>query len=49
MGLTTLASGSGYALRVKPPAKGRLTYRVYKGADANHLNAASATLTVTVR
>ena len=45
----TLTSGSGYTLRVKPPARGRLTYRVYKGADADHLSAASAKLTFTVR
>ncbi|HTE71037.1 MAG TPA: hypothetical protein VK942_20150 [Actinomycetes bacterium] len=45
----TLTSGSGYTLRAKPPTRGRLTYRVYKGADTDHTSAASPNLTVTVR
>jgi hypothetical protein len=44
-----LASASGYTLRARPPVRGRLTYRVYKAADADHVKAASGTLTVTVR
>ena len=45
----TLTSASGYTLRARPPVRGRLTYRVYKAADADHVKAASGTLTVTVR
>ena len=41
------ATISSYTLRVKPP-KGRLTYRVYKSADRDHVAAASANQTVTV-
>jgi hypothetical protein len=44
-----LTSRSGYTLRVKPPVKGRLTYRVFKGADADHRSAASQNLIFTVR
>jgi hypothetical protein len=44
----TLTATSGYTLRATPPVKGTLTYRVYKGADADHAAAASATQTVTV-
>jgi serine protease len=44
----TLTSRSGYTLRATPPIKGRLTYRVYKGADRDHAAAASARQTVTV-
>jgi hypothetical protein len=43
-----LSSGSGYSLRAKPPSRGRLTYRVYKGADGDHVAAASASQAVTV-
>jgi hypothetical protein len=39
---TTLTSGSGYTLRVTPPARGQLTYRVYKGADRDHAASGSA-------
>jgi hypothetical protein len=46
---TTLTSGSGYTLRVEPQTRGRLTYRVYKFADADHLGGASASQAVTVR
>jgi hypothetical protein len=45
----TLTSASGYTLRARPPVRGRLTYRVYKAADADHVKAASGTLAVTVR
>jgi hypothetical protein len=44
----TLSSTSGYSLRAKPPTKGKLTYRVYKSADRDHLASASANQTVTV-
>jgi hypothetical protein len=44
----TLSSTSGYGLRAKPPVKGRLTYRVYKSADRDHLASASANQTITV-
>jgi hypothetical protein len=44
----TLSSTSGYSLRVKPPVKGRLIYRVYKSADRDHLASASAKQTVAV-
>ena len=44
----TLTSGSGYTLRAKPPVRGRLTYRVYKSADADHAVGASAIQTVRV-
>jgi hypothetical protein len=43
----TLSTTSTYTLRVKSP-KGRLTYRVYKSADRDHLAAASANQTLTV-
>ncbi|HEU4399484.1 MAG TPA: carboxypeptidase-like regulatory domain-containing protein [Actinomycetota bacterium] len=43
----TLSTGSRYTLRAKPP-KGRLTYRVYKGADRDHVASASARQAVTV-
>jgi hypothetical protein len=43
----TLSSGSRYTLRATPP-RGRLTYRVYKGADRDHAAAGSARQTVTV-
>jgi hypothetical protein len=43
-----LSSGSGYTLRAKPPTRGRLTYRAYKGADGDHVAAASANQAVTV-
>jgi hypothetical protein len=43
-----LSSGSGFALRAKPPTRGRLTYRAYKGADGDHVAAASANQAVTV-
>jgi hypothetical protein len=44
----TLSSTSGYTLRAKPPVKGRLTYRVYKSADRDHVASASAKQAVTV-
>jgi hypothetical protein len=44
----TLSSTSGYSLHAKPPVKGRLTYRVYKSADRDHVASASANQTVTV-
>jgi hypothetical protein len=44
----TLSGGSGYTVSAKPPTTGRLTYRVYKGADHDHVKAASATLYVTL-
>jgi hypothetical protein len=44
----TLSSTSGYTLRAKPPTKGKLTYRVYKSADRDHLASASAKQTATV-
>jgi hypothetical protein len=44
----TLSSTSGYTLRAKPPTKGKLTYRIYKSADRDHLASASAKQTVTV-
>jgi hypothetical protein len=44
----TLSSTSGYSLRAKPLTKGKLTYRVYKSADRDHLASASAKQTVTV-
>ncbi len=43
-----LTSTSGYTLRATPRARGRLTYRVYKAADADHASGASARFTVTV-
>jgi hypothetical protein len=45
----TLTRTSGYTLRARPPAKGKLTYRVYKSADADHAASASANQAVTVR
>jgi hypothetical protein len=45
---TTLSSTSGYSLRAKPPTKGKLTYRVYKSADRDHVASASANQTITV-
>ena len=45
----TLNSASNYTLRVTTPARGRLRYRVYRPADADHHTATSVTLTVTVR
>jgi hypothetical protein len=44
----TLGSASGYRLRVRPPIKGRLLYRVLKLGDADHVAGASASQTVTV-
>jgi hypothetical protein len=44
----TLSSSSGYILRAKPPTRGKLTYRVYKSADRDHLASASAKQTITV-
>jgi hypothetical protein len=44
----TLSSSSGYSLRAKPRAKGKLTYRVYKSADRDHVASASANQAVTV-
>jgi hypothetical protein len=46
--VATLTASSGYTLRAKPPGKGRLTYRVYKSADADHVDGASARQAVTV-
>jgi serine protease len=45
---TTLSATSAYTLRVTPPTKGQLTYRVYKSADRDHAASASAKQTVTV-
>ena len=45
----TLSSASGYTLRAKAKARGRLTYRVAKSADADHASGTSRSFTVTVR
>ena len=45
----TLSSASGYTLRAKAKARGRLTYRVAKHADADHASGTSRSFTVTVR
>ena len=45
----TLTSTSGYTLRAKPRVRGKLTYRVYKSADADHTSGTSPNLAVTVR
>jgi hypothetical protein len=45
----TLTSASGYTLRAKAKARGRLTYRVAKSADADHASGTSRSFTVTVR
>ena len=44
-----LTAASGYALRAKARARGRLTYRVAKSADADHASGTSRTFAVTVR
>jgi hypothetical protein len=44
----TLSSASGYSLRATVRVRGRLTYRVYKAADADHTSGASPSFTVTV-
>jgi hypothetical protein len=46
---TTLTSASGYRLRVRPSVRGRLSYRVLKSADRDHLSGTSQRLPVTVR
>jgi hypothetical protein len=43
-----LSSASGYRLTAKPPVKGRLSYRVLKSADRDHLSGTSPRFTVTV-
>jgi hypothetical protein len=45
----TLSGSSGYTLKVKPPVKGTLTYRVYKRADGDHASGTSQNLSLTVR
>jgi hypothetical protein len=45
----TLSGSSGYTLRTKPTVKGKLTYRVYKKADADHASGTSSNLSLTVR
>ena len=49
MATATLTNTSTYTLKAKPPATGSFTYRVVKLANADHTNATSPTLTVTVR
>jgi hypothetical protein len=45
----TLTRTSSYSLRVKPPVKGNLTYRVLKGGDSDHTSGVSQTLPLSVR
>jgi hypothetical protein len=45
----TLTRTSSYSLRVKPPLKGNLTYRVLKVGDSDHTRAASQNLPLSVR
>jgi hypothetical protein len=47
--IATLSGSSGYTLRVKPTVRGKLTYRVYKRADADHASGTSPNLSLTVR
>ena len=44
-----LSRTSGYRLKVRPPVKGRLAYRVLKPADRGHRTGTSPVLTITVR